>query len=163
MENGTEENGQLSDSAVLAGDLLHEETGSVDMPPEKKRVDLADFRSLNAAQESGIDVAIFLPDGTPTDIVIRVSGPDSRRARVAVSKQTKERIKAGRTSIDQLDLDVEAIRGVVAQVISWQNVELDGKPVECKPDNVMQVFKTFRWIYDQVNTAAGDRGRFMKT
>ena len=48
--------------------------------------DLAQFDTLAQAQEEGIDVPIKAPDGSDTDIVIRVAGTDSTRVRKARQK-----------------------------------------------------------------------------
>lgn len=127
--------------------------------------DLASFDGLSKAQEDGIDVPILHPTtGEEIGIVIRVCGPDSERQRKAVQKQVDDRLRRRSAKpMTGAEVTEAGVRTVVACVLGWNHVVLDGRDVPFSVDNAVSLFQRFPWIFEQVNMAAGDRASFLKS
>ena len=126
--------------------------------------DLAQFDTLAQAQEEGIDVPIKAPDGSDTDIVIRVAGTDSARVRKARQKIADKYLRdRRRKALSSEELDERDLQLLSQAVISWTGVEFNGQALECTVENVDMVLRRLPFIREQVDAAVGDRAGFMKS
>ena len=134
---------------------LNEEEGSLE---------LGQFVHVNKRQEEGIEFFIQHPvtmDDTTMRVV--VAGPDSSRRKAAQRRYINNRIKKKKMKLDAEDIDRES-KSVLAQcIISWSGFVLNGKSLECTPENVLMVFEQFPWIHDQIDERANDRTDFFKS
>lgn len=93
--------------------------------------------------------------GKDSDKFIKLS-EDFRRSTLDDMKNNKtveQRIETSKEYGDNL---------LIACTIEWQGIELDGKKLECTPENVRLVYKRFGWIKEQIDTAIADRANFIK-
>lgn len=93
--------------------------------------------------------------GKDSDKFVQLS-EDFRRSSLEdmkANKTTEQRIQTSKEYGDAL---------LVACTIEWQGIELDGKKLECNPENVKLVYQRFAWIKEQVDTAIADRSLFIK-
>jgi hypothetical protein len=121
-------------------------------------MDLNQFKDLTERHDQGIAVIIRNPEtNEETDIVITVAGAWSNKAR-----------EAGR-DMAALNVDHEGDPERFSQmlmarrVISWENLEMNGKPVPCTVADATELFTDprFYWLYAQV--IAVDRARVFQT
>lgn len=93
--------------------------------------------------------------GKDSDKFIQLS-EDFRRSSLddlKANKTTEQRMASAAEYGDKL---------LVACTLEWQGIELDGKKLDCTPDNVKLVYKRFNWIKDQIDTAIADRANFIQ-
>lgn len=118
--------------------------------------DLADFNDLVAYQDRGAECVIVDPvDGTPTDVVLIVAGPDSdtqRRARLAVTDALMA--YAGRPPADEQER--LAIEQLAKCVVGWR-VKQGGNDVPFSFSAVVRLLTKFQFIREQVDAFAASR------
>lgn len=93
--------------------------------------------------------------GKDSDKFIKLS-EDFRRSTLEdmkANKTTEQRIQTSKEYGDNL---------LIACTLEWQGIELDGKKLDCTPDNVKLVYQRFGWIKEQIDTAIADRANFIK-
>lgn len=93
--------------------------------------------------------------GKDSDKFIKLS-EDFRRSTLEDMKSNKtveQRIQTSKEYGDTL---------LVACTLEWQGIELDGKKLDCTPENIKLVYQRFGWIKEQVDTAIADRTLFIK-
>jgi len=66
-----------------------------------------------------------------------------------------------------LDLDAEklsedSIDDLVKLTTAWAGFTLDGKDLECTPENVRTVYADWSWIKEQVQEFVGNRANFFR-
>lgn len=99
-------------------------------------------------------------DGRP--FTVTVASYDSKRWRDASRAQIDKRLKEGRKATATAEsLERDGVDLLVAATIAW-DVVIDGNKPECKPDVVREVYGRFRWLREQVDLFAADRGNFIK-
>lgn len=69
------------------------------------------------------------------------------------NKTTEQRIQTSKDYGDTL---------LISCTTDWQGIELDGKKLECNPDNIKLIYQRFGWIKEQIDTAIADRANFIK-
>lgn len=103
--------------------------------------------------------------GVDTDAVIVLYGKDSKQYRDAFALQAKKAaaMKASdsdyQEKLSELGLDI-----FIKCTKDWRNVGLDGKELECTPENVAMLYKDerFVWIHNQIAAFMEKRANFMK-
>lgn len=103
--------------------------------------------------------------GADTDAVIVLYGKDSKQYRDAFAVQAKKAaaMKASdsdyQEKLSELGLDI-----FIKCTKDWRNVGLDGKALECTPENVAMMYKDerFVWIHNQIAAFMEKRANFMK-
>lgn len=97
---------------------------------------------------------------------IKVIGKDSDKF-IKLSedfrRSTLEDMKVNKTSEQRIQVAKEYGDNIlIACTLEWQGIELDGKKLDCTPDNVKLVYQRFGWIKEQIDTAIADRALFIK-
>jgi len=130
-------------------------------------MDLSSIDTVKGANE-GFDVRIYHP-GTneDLDIIINVLGKDSDEFQKVSRTQSKKRMaklsKGGfRSSMPVEEIEQDGLQLLAACTKSWSGVIIDGKEIECNADNAVMLYERFPWIKEQVDSAIGDRGNFIK-
>ena len=93
--------------------------------------------------------------GKDSDKIVKLS-EEFRRASLDEMKNNKtieQRLQSSKEYGDNL---------LVACTLDWKDIELDGKKLDCTPENVALVYKRFGWIKEQIDTAIADRANFIK-
>lgn len=128
-------------------------------------IDLDQFSGLIEAQEQGFAVPIKGPDGvTDLGLTITVAGPDSARQKKARQKQINRRIakrNPGPMTAEELaETEIEMLSEIT---ISWApSVKVGGKELTCSIENAATLYRSYPFIAEQVNLAAGSRADFLK-
>lgn len=126
--------------------------------------DFSKFAGLTELQDDGVDVPIFDPNGNELDAVIRVAGPDSARQRKARTAVNNERLQKSRNKrLTATELEADALKIVVASIISWAGIEENGQPIELSTESATGFLTRYPWVLDQIHTVVGDRAGFTKT
>jgi len=129
---------------------------------------MTDLASLdtNKASEEGVWVEIENPaNGEFTGIRIKVLGMDSKVYQDQTRKVQDRNLKKGFRGMKNLKtetLDNNKIELICDCTTEWEAVEYNGEPLECNAENKRWLYKTFRWIFDQVDEFMGDRGNFLE-
>lgn len=110
---------------------------------------------------SGIDIPLLLPDGTPTEFFIKVRGADSDVFRQAEAESMRRIVEVKQKHKDDEEAQRKAFEEektwLIAQlVIDWNLEE------ECTEENIIKLFTNAPQIKDEVNKVAGDRKAFFK-
>lgn len=90
---------------------------------------------------------------------IRVAGPDSsivKQRRAAIRRKMR-----GMGKVDYNLLDEEARQTRIAMTLAWDGFTVEGKKLDCKPENIRNLYDRFPWIADQVDEFQGDRANFL--
>lgn len=136
----------------------------------KATIDLSKIDTVKGSNE-GFDVQIYHP-GTNEDlgITIHVLGKDSDEFIKVSRAQSKKRLakmsKGGFRNTSPVpveEIDQDSLVLLAACTKSWKGVIVEGKAIECTPDNVVMIYERFPWIREQVDTAIGDRANFIKS
>ena len=134
-------------------------------------MDLSKFDTSKTADDG---VKMQLRDPKDESVVIEgmsitVAGLDSARYREAERKQTDFRLEQSRVAgrpgkMTTAGIEADRINLLVACTIAWEGFDLDGKPLECTPENARKVYSNpgLRWIREQVDRFVGDRANFLK-
>lgn len=128
-----------------------------------------DLNSLDvvAGANEGADIALVHPVTLEKlSIKIKVAGKDSDLFKKIVNKQNRARLSKAKKSrsldIDPDELEADTISILSACTLSWEGMELDGKPLEFSTQNAQMVYTRFPWIREQIDVAVNDRANFMK-
>jgi len=128
---------------------------------------MADLAKLdtNKASEEGVWCEIENPaNGELTGIRIKVLGMDSKAYQDQTRKIQDKNLKKGFRGMKNLKtetLDNNKIELICVITTEWENVEYNGEAMECNIENKRWLYKTFRWVFDQVDEFVGDRGNFL--
>ena len=109
--------------------------------------------------EAGFEFTVVLPDGTETDAKIKVRGSNSPKVKDFYRKafnemQIKESAAKRRgKEPEPMSLDESedfAVRSSAVRIISWANIEEDGKPVVFSKDEAERMMKTYPFLRELV-------------
>lgn len=127
-------------------------------------IDLAKL-DTNKASEDGVWCDIENPaTGEQTGIRIKVLGMDSKEYQAQTRKVQDKNLKKGFRGMKNLKsetLDNNKIDLICVCTKEWENVQFNGEVVPCDMENKRWLYKTYRWIFDQVDEFVGDRGNFL--
>ena len=127
-------------------------------------IDLAKLDTSKASEE-GVWCDIENPStGETTGIRIKVLGIDSKVYRDHTRKVQDRNLKKGFRGMKNLKsetLDANKIELICVCTTEWENVSNNGKKSPCDVENKKWLYKTYRWIFDQVDEFIGDRGNFL--
>lgn len=100
-------------------------------------------------------------------MTITLLGQDSKLYRkIQLSKQQAalNRMAKGKKALD-LDaekLSEDSIDDLVKLTTAWSGFVLDGKDLDCTPENVRAVYSDWSWIKEQVQEFVGNRANFFR-
>lgn len=109
--------------------------------------------------EAGFEFTVVLPDGTETDAKIKVRGSNSPKVKDFYRKafnemQIKESAAKRRgKEAEPMSLDESedfAVRSSAVRIISWSNIEEDGKPVVFSKDEAERMMKAYPFLRELV-------------
>lgn len=96
---------------------------------------------------------------------IKVIGKDSDKfieMSEKYSRSNLDDLKSNKTFEQRLEKSKEyGDQLLINCTLAWEGIELDGKKLDCTPENVKLVYKRFNWIREQVDTAIADRANFL--
>ena len=122
---------------------------------------LNDFNSVEGSNEGAVMYVKHPVSGVDTDAWIKVAGPDSKLAKQRRAQiQRLFRGKRNGKDIDIETLEKEALETRVALTLEWGGIELDEGEVDCKENNVRQVYQEYPWLAEQVDEFQSDRANF---
>ena len=128
-------------------------------------IDLAKL-DTNKASDEGVWCQIENPaTGDSTGIRIKVLGMDSKVYLDQTRKVQDRNLKKGFRGMKTLKsetLDNNKIDLICACTVAWENVKYNGEDLICDAENKRWLYKTYRWIFDQVDEFIGDRGNFLE-
>lgn len=128
-------------------------------------IDLAKL-DTNKASDEGVWCPIENPaTGDSTGIRIKVLGMDSKVYLDQTRKVQDRNLKKGFRGMKTLKsetLDNNKIDLICACTVDWENVKYNGEDRICDAENKRWLYKTYRWIFDQVDEFIGDRGNFLE-
>lgn len=125
-------------------------------------VDLTRFEELQKIQDEGRFFPILDAMGKLTDMKVKVAGPDSlaqRKAQSAIDAKLTNGRRNGLETSEEVYREW-ATEKLAASVLGWENLEFEGKPLECSPENVMKMLTSFPVFHNQVAFYASDRSLF---
>jgi hypothetical protein len=129
-----------------------------------------DSLDMNALGNEGAWVDIVGPDGSKTDLRVKIRGAHSDEVRAALDRHKKraaEAVKAakGRAEVDWDAMDRQRDAEVsVASVIDWAGFERGGKDYPSTAENVKALLSHpgYSWLAAQVYASAQDAKVFLK-
>lgn len=97
----------------------------------------------------------------------RDSKPFKNRQRAIQDKrlqeaQTSAMNKGQKAKVTGEVVELENRRTLLACIAGWENIEVDGAPLEVSEENANALLDRFPWIEEQVDTAIMDRSNFIK-
>lgn len=100
-------------------------------------------------------------------MTITLLGQDSkvyRKIQLAKQQAALNRIAKGKKAIelDAEKLVEDSIDDLVKITTAWSGFMLDGKELECTPENVRTVYSEWAWIKEQVQEFVADRSNFFR-
>ena len=122
---------------------------------------------LNQLSNEGAWVDLLHPaTGSKLPMKIKILGKDSDKF-IQLSEEFRrsslEDMKANKTTEQKIQSSKEyGDKLLISCTIAWEGIELDGKKLDCTPDNVKAVYQRFSWIKEQIDTAIADRANFIK-
>lgn len=136
--------------------------------------DLSEFDALVEAQDEGVDVEITHPKtGKPVGIVVRVAGPDSKKAntakRAGIDRALAMQRKGQKPSAEHIE--GAGILYLADVTLGWRTKDGDGwrdvvvrhgEDVAFSRAAAVELYTTVPIIRDQVNAVAGSRDDFFK-
>lgn len=135
-------------------------------------MDLASLDTVSAAESGAVlelrhpTTAEVLAGASGRAITIRLAGQDSERYRKADRQAANRRLNVApgqrRVTLTAEGMESDATALMVACVIGWDGVQLDGQSLDCTPDNARLLFKRLPWVLEQVRAFVEDRGNFLK-
>lgn len=133
-----------------------------------------DPKTLNTdLAEEGVWFDVLDREGEPIydgadKVRIKVRGADSAAVK-AVDRQSqiaglKGARKGGDAALEKIvdRADRASFETAVAATIDWEHIGIDGKDVECTPENARKVYKEAKWLATQVSNNVHDDKRFIK-
>ena len=129
---------------------------------------MLDLATIDTIANEGAELAVLHPKtGIALGAKITVCGTDSEIYQDTARKQRNKRLDRlqktrGKAGITAEATDAEEMDLLVACTLSWADVVLDGKDLDCTPDNARALYTRFPCIKEQVDEFIGDRANFIK-
>lgn len=132
--------------------------------------DLSDFDTVAGSNEgAGVDILnpqtgeLFEPS-----IVIWIYGVDSTLFQKAQQIATNKRLKGlgrkrGNITFTAEDLEEEGLNALAKCVFKWENIEWEGKTLECTFKNIRMVLERLPWMREQLDVFMTDRANFLQS
>lgn len=132
-------------------------------------MDLSSFDTVAAADEGALMTVehpttgqpLTQPDGSP--VTIRLLGQDSKRWRGYVHRTANKRLQSRKTRQTAEEIEAENTEGWVALTMGWSGIVLEGRPLDCTPENARLIYTRFPFIREQVAEFVSDRANFLRS
>ena len=87
-----------------------------------------------------------------------------RKLQMSKQQAALNRISKGKKAVDfdAEKLAEDSIDDLVKLTTAWSGFTLDGKDLECTPENVRTVYADWSWIKEQVQEFVGNRANFFR-
>jgi len=100
-------------------------------------------------------------------MTVTLLGQDSkvyRKLQMSKQQAALNRISKGKKAVDfdAEKLAEDSIDDLVKLTTAWSGFTLDGKDLECTPENVRTVYADWSWIKEQVQEFVGNRANFFR-
>lgn len=97
-------------------------------------------------------------------VTITLLGIDSDKMKARQHELTNAVLKKGfRAKMPSAEKhDDERITTLALATVSWANIELDGKPLDCTSENARKLYARLPWLADQADAFIADRANFLK-
>jgi len=100
-------------------------------------------------------------------MTITLLGQDSkvyRKLQMSKQQAALNRISKGKKAVDfdAEKLAEDSIDDLVKLTTAWSGFTLNGKDLECTPENVRTVYADWSWIKEQVQEFVGNRANFFR-
>lgn len=126
--------------------------------------DLSTFDTEEIANQ-GVELELLHPvTDEPFDpsIKLTVLGIDSKEYKKASHAAQNRRLKRRRSGNLKIeDFEEETLNCFARCIVSWENVEWDGKPLECNYQNAKMLLEKFSWFREQVAAFMQDITNFL--
>lgn len=101
------------------------------------------------------------PFGEPTDIRIRLAGRDSESFKKASRKiaEAKRKRQKGLKPIEEERMWLETFAKCT---VEWENLEDNGKKLDCNFENAMKVYSNYEFVLEQVIIFIQERENFLE-
>ena len=103
---------------------------------------------------------------TEQPVNIYLHGTDSPIYKQIKRRSLDETFKRARGKPIELtaeQIESRARETLLACGTGWDNIELDGKPLEFSRENTIRLFDECNWVEEQVDAAIANRANFMRT
>jgi hypothetical protein len=97
-------------------------------------------------------------------ITVNIVGMDSEQFRTRHRAIINRRLSAGKKAkVTAEEIEAESIDTIAACITGWQQIELDGKPLEYSKGAAKTLLTRLPWLREQLDEAIADRANFLKT
>ncbi|HEY8359362.1 MAG TPA: hypothetical protein VIL30_18075 [Ramlibacter sp.] len=97
-------------------------------------------------------------------ITITLLGIDSDKLKKRQNELTNEVLKKGfrpkMTTAEKQETD--RLTTLALATVSWSNIEMGGKKLDCTTDNARSLYKALPWLKEQADAFIADRANFLK-
>jgi hypothetical protein len=134
---------------------------------ELNMFDLNSLKPVKADDGAVLEIAHPESEEIIEGMTITLLGQDSklyRKIQLGKQQAALNRMAKGKKAID-LDaekLSEDSIDDLVKLTTAWSGFVLDGKDLDCTPENVRTVYSDWSWIKEQVQEFVGNRANFFR-
>jgi len=96
-------------------------------------------------------------------ITVSIVGMDSEQFRTRHRAIINKRLNAGKKAkVTAEEIEAESIDTIAACITGWQNIDLDGKPLDFSKASAKTLLTRLPWLREQLDEAIADRANFLK-
>lgn len=131
-------------------------------------MDLSKLKTSKSEQGAVLQVLHPSTEEAIKGMTITLLGQDSsvyRKIQLGKQQAALNRMAKGKkvADLNAEKLAEDTLDDLVSLTLDWTGFELDGKKLECTPENVLKVYgdNELSWLKEQVNEFIGDRANFL--
>lgn len=131
-------------------------------------MDLSKLKTSKSEQGAVLQILHPSTEEPIKGMTITLLGQDSsvyRKIQLGKQQAALNRMAKGKkvADLNAEKLAEDTLDDLVSLTIDWTGFELDGKKLECTPENVLNVYSDvgLSWLKEQVNEFIGDRANFL--
>lgn len=81
-----------------------------------------------------------------------------------MQKEELENQRLRRPKVKELDdIEKESIKSAMVRVAGWENIEWEGKKLDCTEENIEKLLNNCPWLCSQIVEHSDDLGNFLKS
>jgi hypothetical protein len=109
------------------------------------------------------DLEIKMPDGTPTGIVLKVVGQDSKEFR-NFAKRIASQVMSREDKVSVDELEKQGAEAVAACIVGWTSFLTNGEPLPYSPEKAIELMATpeLAFVREQVEAYVTQRANFFR-